>query len=68
MMKNKALVFWLLIVSGLLCLGNGLRYFIGGEAERNSDLRNYAVIGQIIFALAVVAYGAWLLKKSGQYK
>lgn len=64
-MKNKTLVFWLLIVSGLLCLGNGLHYFIGGDVYRSSDLRTYAVVGQIVFALAITGYGILLMKKNG---
>ncbi len=47
----------MILFVGLDCLGNALHYFISGEYYRNTELRNYAVIGQIFFALAVVAYG-----------
>ena len=63
-MKNKNLLFVLLIIVGLSPIGNGLHYFISGEPYRNSDLRNYAVVGQIFFGLAMLAYSFWYYQSS----
>jgi len=49
----------LLIFSGLLPIWNGMQYFIEGQANQNSSLRNSAVVGQILFGLAVSCYGIW---------
>ena len=58
MTKEK---FWnlLLIFAGLLPVWSGLQYFIAGEANQSSDLRNFAVVGQILFGLATICYGIW---------
>ncbi len=58
MMKEKTLNL-LLIFSGFLPIWNGLQYFIEGQANQNSSLRNSAVVGQIIFGLATSFYGIW---------
>ena len=49
----------LLIFAGFLPIWNGLAYFIAGEANPNSNLRNFAVVGQIVFGLAIVCFGVW---------
>lgn len=49
----------LVIFSGLLPIWNGLQYFINGQAFQNSGLRNSAVVGQILFGLAIICYGIW---------
>lgn len=56
--------FWMIFLTSLLPIGNGLQYFIGGEVYRNTDLRNYAVIGQILFGLVTMAYSLWLKNHS----
>jgi uncharacterized membrane protein len=61
-MKDKSWVWMLFITSGLLLIGSGLQYFVGGKAYQNTDLRNYAVVGQIIFGLATICYGFWYQK------
>ncbi len=63
-MDKKYLLFILILMSGFSCLGNALQYYVSGKQYSNTDLRNYAVIGQIIFALAVIAYGIWYHKTS----
>ncbi|MCA1622239.1 MAG: hypothetical protein LC768_01240 [Acidobacteria bacterium] len=57
-MKNKS---WnlVLVFVGLLPIWNGLQYFFQGQAYQNSALRNSAVVGQIIFGLAISCYGVW---------
>ncbi|MBA4123675.1 MAG: hypothetical protein H0X72_14580 [Acidobacteria bacterium] len=65
-MKNKSLLFILWLIAGFLPIGNGLQYFIAGEAYRNTDLRNYAVVGQIIFGLATIGYAFWSKRKTLQ--
>lgn len=57
--------YWnlLAVFVGLLPIKSGLQYFIAGEAVQNSDLRNFAVVGQIIFGLAIIYYGIWRYKK-----
>ena len=62
-MSKKTLFSFLILFIGADCLGNGLHYFVAGEQYQNTDLRSYAVIGQIIFALAVLGYGVWYYKK-----
>ncbi len=49
----------LVIFVGLLPIWNGLQYFINGQANQNSSLRNSAVVGQILFGLAISCYGIW---------
>ncbi len=56
-MNKKTVIFWVILFIGFDCLGNALHYFISGKSYSNTDLRNYAVVGQIFFALAVIAYG-----------
>ncbi len=56
-MNKKKWMFAAILFVGLDCLGNALHYFISGESYRNAYLRSYAVVGQIFFALAVIAYG-----------
>lgn len=63
-MSKRALIFVLILLGGADCLGNGLHYFISGQSYLNSELRNAAVIGQIIFSLAVLIYGVWYYKTS----
>jgi len=67
MMKEKTLNL-LLIFSGLLPIWNGLRYFIEGQANQNSSSRNSAVVGQILFGLAVSCYGIWRNKNLSKQK
>ncbi len=62
MTKEKTWNF-LFIFTGILPIGNGLQYFVAGQAQQNSNLRNSAVVGQILFGLAVVCYGVWQNKK-----
>lgn len=50
---------YLLIFSGLLPIWGGLQYFVQGQAQQNTNLRNSAVVGQILFGLAVICYGIW---------
>ena len=63
-MNKKKLFLIMMIFGGADCLGNGLHYFISGESYNNTTLRNYAVIGQIVFALAIFAYCIWYHKTS----
>ncbi len=58
MTKEKSLNL-LLIFCGLLPIWNGLQYFAEGQAHQNSSLRNSAVVGQILFGLAISCYGIW---------
>ena len=62
-MSKKTLISFLIFFIGADLFGQGTHYFIAGKHHENTDLRNYAVIGQIIFALAVIAYGVWYIKK-----
>ncbi len=63
-MNKKSLFFIIFLFAAADCLGNGLHYFFAGENYRNSDLRNYAVVGQIIFALVMCAYSFRYYKTS----
>ncbi|MGI9034442.1 MAG: hypothetical protein ACR2GD_00230 [Pyrinomonadaceae bacterium] len=63
-MENKFWFWTLFIISGTLPMANGWQYFIGGEGYQNSDLRNYAVAGQILFGLAIMCYGFWRYNKN----
>jgi len=63
-MDKKFLNFVLILLVGFSGLSNALQYFISGKQHSNTDLRNYAVIGQIIFALAIIASGIWYYKTS----
>lgn len=65
MMKSSAGNFTILIFAAALPIASGLHYFIGGEAYQNTSLRNYAVVGQIIFGLAIICYSIWHYKYSG---
>ena len=49
----------LTIFVGFSPIWSGLQYFVNGQANQNSSLRNSAVIGQIIFGLAISCYGIW---------
>jgi hypothetical protein len=62
MTKEKSWNF-LFIFTGLMPISSGLQYFIAGQAYQNTSLRNYAVVGQILFGLAVVCFGVWQNKK-----
>ena len=63
-MGNKFWFWTLFIISGMLPAASGLHYFIGGEAYRNSDVRNYAVAGQILFGIAIICCGFWRHNKN----
>lgn len=65
-MTKKSGGTFLLIIAGLLPVWNGLQYFLEGLANQNSSLRNYAVVGQILFGLAIVGYGFFYFKSSGK--
>lgn len=65
MTKEKSLNL-VIIFAGLLPIWNGLQYFLEGQAQHNSDLRNYAVVGQILFGLAIIGWGFFCHKNSGQ--
>lgn len=67
-MNRKLLIFILILLGGLECAGNGLHYFISGEHYRNTDLRNFAVVVQIAFGLAVAVYGIWDYKRPDRQK
>jgi hypothetical protein len=62
-MKKKYLYLFLILFIGVDVAGQGLHYFIAGKHYYNTDLRNYAVIGQIILGMAAFAYGIWYYKK-----
>lgn len=62
-MSKKNLYFFLMLFIGADVAGQGFHYFIAGKHYYNSDLRNYAVVGQIVFGLAVIAYGVCYYKK-----
>ncbi|MEJ7861651.1 MAG: hypothetical protein WKF90_08435 [Pyrinomonadaceae bacterium] len=65
-MKNKSWIWISFIVAGALPIWNALQYFIDGKAYQNSNLRNYAVVGQIIFGVAIIFYGFWYKKNLSQ--
>ena len=56
-MKNKSWNLMLFVIVGLSVMGRGIQYFVAGKAYQNSDLRNYAVVGQILFGLAIICFG-----------
>lgn len=61
-MDNKWLSL-ILIFAGASVVGQATHYFIGGDSQKSSTLRDVLAIFQIIFGLAVAFYG-W--KKYGQ--
>lgn len=68
-MKKAKSWNYALIFSGLLPIWSGLQYFVQGQAQENTDLRNSAVVGTILFGLAIICYGAWRHKNlSSQMK
>ena len=62
-MSKKNLYLFLILFIGADVFGQGLHYFIADKHYHNTDLRNYAVVGQIVFGLAVIAYGILFYKK-----
>ena len=64
MTSKRTAIFFLILFLGASCLWQGLNYFIAGKQYHNTQLRNYAVVGQIVFALAVIVYGFWYRKTS----
>ena len=65
-MSKKNLYLFLILFIGADVFGQGLHYFIAGKHYHSTDLRNYAVVGQIVFGLAVIVYGVWYYKKTAK--
>ena len=57
--------WWLVLFAGTLPIGNGLQYFVTGEAARNTGLRNGLVVGQIVFGLMIIGYALVKIIRSG---
>ena len=50
-------IFW--IIGGLYVAAQAIYYFIGGESNGSSSLRNFLVIAQLFFGVAIAFYG-WI--------
>jgi len=56
-MSKKKWFFFLLLFLGLDVAGQAAHYFIGGETYRSSSLRDFLVVVQLLFGLAIAFYG-----------
>ena len=56
MSKNK---WWfiLCLLLGLDVAGQAIYYFVGGESYKNSSLRSFLVVAQLLFGFAIAFYG-----------
>lgn len=61
-MKNINWFFIAFLICGFSTMKQGIFYFTDGKADFNSDLRNYAVAGQIVFGLALMLWSVWYYK------
>ncbi len=51
---------WILVVfAGSLPFASALQYYVAGEAYRNTPTRNWLVIAQAAFGLAIMAVGLY---------
>jgi hypothetical protein len=51
---------WILVVfAGSLPLASALQYYISGEPYRNTPTRNWLVVAQALFGIAVMAFGLY---------
>ena len=51
---------WIFVVfAGSLPFASALQYYFTGEPSRNTPTRNWLVLAQAIFGIAVMAYGLY---------
>ena len=51
---------WILVVfAGSLPIASAVQYYVSGEPGRNTPTRNWLVVGQVVFGLAVIALGLY---------
>ena len=63
-MKSKNWYYYLVPVLGAIVCGQAINYFLSGENYRNTGLRNFAVVLQIIFGLALIGYSFYQHKRN----
>jgi hypothetical protein len=56
---KKSWIWILVVFAGSLPFASALQYYISGEAYRNTPSRNWLVVGQAVFGLAVMAFGLY---------
>ncbi len=47
----------LLILVGSLPIGDALQYYFAGEPYRNTQIRNWLVVGQALFGAVIIGLG-----------
>lgn len=63
-MKSRSYYYYLIPVLGAIVCGQAINYFLSGENYRNTSLRNFLVVLQVLFGLGLIGYSFYQYKRN----